>query len=434
MLEPGRKISAASISQISSRTATRTPSRGLSRTSPRVAVRIPSRIPSRAPVSGPRVAPRGAGAPPIPVTTPRHILVSLLCPIGDTLLATPALAALRRAYPEAEIAVLVSAGNTGILDGNSDITRRILVPMPGAGAKLARYASAVHALSKERTKYDLVVNFSAAGTIVTRLAGLTGSRLFLRMPPFWWLVGGRSRAYSARHTIDQYLHTLAPVLPQPVEASERMPRLTLTIHDRSAARRLLREHGLSPSSLLVTMHVGGDGFDGRKRWSVERFVAVAKHLIETCGAHVLLIGGKAEVPLAEEALAQLPTGATMLAGKTSLMVTAALIEQSTLFIGNDSGPLHIAAAVGTPAVGIFGPSNWQQFAPVGKKGYRQRVVHSDLPCSPCFHFVGNDPWWYRNPCQSQACLHAIQPSHVVDAARDLLREIEGDETSEPALD
>ncbi|MBF6591559.1 MAG: glycosyltransferase family 9 protein, partial [Ktedonobacterales bacterium] len=146
------------------------------------------------------------------------------------------------------------------------------------------------------------------------------------------------------------------------------------------------------------------------------------HLIERCDAAVLLIGGKDDLPLAEETAALSPHGMTILAGRTSLKVTAALIEQSTLFIGNDSGPLHIAAAVGTPAVGIFGPSDWQQFQPVGKQGYRQRVIHSDLPCSPCFRFVGSDPWWYRNPCYSRACLEAISPQSVIAAAVELLEE------------
>lgn len=421
VLDRGSNLSAASIMPSTARSI----------------ARAERRSSARAPLSGP-IAPIRVARESRPKanasTAARHILVSLLCPIGDTLLATPALAALRRAYPRAEITVLVSASNTGILDGNPDITRRILVPAPGDGPQLARFLAAVRALSQERQKYDLVINLSAAGTIVTRLAGLSAPRHHLRMPPFWWLIGGRSRSFSSRHTIDQYLHAIAPLLPHSVTEAERTPRLSLTIRDRSAARRVLREHGLSPSSLLVTVHVGGDGFGGRKRWSVERFAAVARHLIEECDAHVLLIGGKAEVPLAEEARALLPEGATVLAGKTPLMVTAALIEQSTLFIGNDSGPLHIAAAVGTPAVGIFGPSNWRQFEPVGRAGYRQRTVHSNLPCSPCFHFVGNDPWWYRNPCQSQACLHAIKPEHVIDAARALLCEIDGDENTDRIAD
>ncbi|HEX6122069.1 MAG TPA: glycosyltransferase family 9 protein, partial [Ktedonobacterales bacterium] len=188
----------------------------------------------------------------------------------------------------------------------------------------------------------------------------------------------------------------------------------------SAARRVLREHRLSPSTALVTMHVGGEGFEGRKRWAPERFAEVGNGLVERCNAQVLLIGGRDDRALAEQTAALMPRGATVLAGATPLKVTAALIEQSTLFIGNDSGPLHMAAAVNTPAVGIFGPSDWRQFQPIGKPGYQQRVVHSNLPCSPCFRFVGNDPWWYRNPCHSRACLEAISPQQVLDAALALL--------------
>ena len=90
---------------------------------------------------------------------------------------------------------------------------------------------------------------------------------------------------------------------------------------------------------------------------------------------------------------------------------------SALFIGNDSCPLHIAAAVGTPAVGIFGPSNYEQFRPIGKHTYRQRVVHSNLPCSPCFHFIGNDAPWVPNTCYSFACMKAISSRDVIAGGR-----------------
>lgn len=353
---------------------------------------------------------------------PTHILVAMLCPIGDTLLATPALAAVRHRFPDATITIVVSASNAGILDGNADYDRRVLVPAPGEGPTAARFTAAVRLLRGERAQYDLVVSFSAAGTMVARLAGLGGPRVRLSMPPLWWLIGGHSRSFRARHTIDQYLYAVRPLLDHAPTAEERAPRLQLSIHDRSAARRLLREHGLSPSTVLVAMHVGGEGFDGRKRWATERFAEVASGLVERYRAHVLLIGGKDDLALAEQTAARLPQNATVLAGRAPLKVTAALIEQSAIFIGNDSGPLHIAAAVGTPAVGIFGPSDWRQFQPVGKKGYHQRVIHSDLPCSPCFHFVGNDPWWYHNPCYSRACLEAIAPGQVLAAALDLLAE------------
>jgi ADP-heptose:LPS heptosyltransferase len=147
---------------------------------------------------------------------------------------------------------------------------------------------------------------------------------------------------------------------------------------------------------------------------------VANALIERFDAHVLLIGGKVDMPLAERTAALIPHGATVLAGSTPLKVTAALIEAATIFVGNDSAPLHMAAAVGTSAVGIFGPSDWNEFHPVGKTGYQHRVVHSNLACSPCFRFLGNDAPWVPNTCYSRACLKAITPQHVMDAASELL--------------
>lgn len=356
----------------------------------------------------------------IDVREPQHILVSLLSPIGDTLLATPALAALRRRFPDASLTVIVSASNAGILEGNPDVTDRILVPPQGKGPTLLRFARAMRAINRTREKYDLVVSLSAASSFVTFVSGLAGNQYKLSSPPLWWLIGGHSAAYRARHTIDQYLLAIAPLVKPPRSDDDRVPRLFLTLQDRSAARRLLRAHGLAPTKLLVAMHVGGDGFNGRKRWAPKRFAEVANALIERFDAHVLLIGGKVDLPIAERTAALIPHGATVLAGSTPLKVTAALIEESTLFIGNDSAPMHMAAAVGTPAIGIFGPSDWNEFHPVGKTGYKHRVVHSNLACSPCFRFLGNDAPWIPNACYSRACLKAITPQQVMDAATELL--------------
>ena len=367
----------------------------------------------------PRRDTRSIGAP-----DPQHILVSLLCPIGDTLLATPALAALRRRYPNASLTVIVSASNVGILEGNPDVTDYIFVPPAGNGPTLLRFAQAMRAINRIRDKYDLVVSLSAASTFVTFVSGLPGHHYKLQSPPLWWLIGGHSANYRARHTIDQYLLTIAPLVDPPRSDDDRVPRLYLTLQDRSAARRLLRANGLAPTKLLIAMHVGGDGFNGRKRWAPKRFAEVANALIERFDAHVLLIGGKIDVPLAERTAALIPHGATILAGSTPLKVTAALIEEATLFIGNDSAPLHMAAAVGTPAVGIFGPSDWNEFHPVGKIGYQHRVVHSNLACSPCFRFLGNDAPWIPNTCYSRACLKAITPQHVMEAATELLAQRE----------
>lgn len=361
---------------------------------------------------------------------PREILVTALCPIGDTLFLTPALALLRRRFPCARVTVVVSPKNEGILAGNPDVDDRILAPERGSATEAARFARGVLRVSQERP--DLIINFSAAGSIVSTLAGLRGPRLGLQTPPFWALTGARDQEYRDRHAIDQYFKVIEPLVDTPLSAEERAPRFYLTPESRREARDLLRIAGARPGDTIITMHVGGDGFNGRKRWAPGRFARVANTLIERFNARIFLIGGGADIPMSEETAARITGPVRLLAGKTSLKVTGALIEASALFIGNDSSPLHIAAAVGAPSIGVFGPSDWTEFKPVGRPGYRGRVVHSDLPCSPCFRFVGAAPLWHINTCYSYACLKAIDAREVIDAAIDLLEVPASTREREPA--
>jgi lipopolysaccharide heptosyltransferase II len=351
---------------------------------------------------------------------PASILVSTLLPIGDTLFVTPALAALRRQFPWAKITILVSRSNAGILTHNPSFDHMIVLNANSSENRMRNLARGINAL--RQSKYDLILNLSPVGKLVLMMAGLTQKQLHVDMPPLWWLIGGHSETYRSRHAVDQYLQVIEPILSQPLTEEERQPRLYLTARDRSSARRKLRDWGLSPANLLITMHVGGEGFNGRKRWSASRFADVANHLVDRFNAHILLIGGKDDQQLCDDVMNTTSRNVTPVAGLTSLRESAALIEMSALFIGNDSCPLHIAAAVGTPAVGIFGPSNYEQFRPIGRHSYRQRVVRANLPCSPCFHFIGNDAPWVPNTCYSFACLKAISSESVIQAALELLQD------------
>ncbi|HEV2235582.1 MAG TPA: glycosyltransferase family 9 protein [Ktedonobacterales bacterium] len=360
----------------------------------------------------------GMSAPRRLATNPERILVGLLCPIGDTLFATPALAALRRRFPNAHITALVSRSNTGILDGNPALDARIICDEGREESGLVgvmRHAGAI-----KRSQYDLMVNISPSTSFIGYLARVP-DRMNLTFPRHWWLMGGHHTPYRSQHAAEHYLDLIRPLLGDDLTAEERQPRIYLAASHRTAARRLLREAGLTPANPLVTMHVGADGFRGRKRWSTARFARVGTALVRRFGMHVLLVGGPGDRELGEAVVAAMRGGVTNLAGRTSLMETAALIERSTLFIGNDSCPLHIAAAVGTPAVGIYGPSNVEQFRPLGGPRHRQRVVQSNLPCSPCYHFVGTDAPWVPNLCHSYACLKAINADDVIAAAASLLR-------------
>jgi ADP-heptose:LPS heptosyltransferase len=351
---------------------------------------------------------------------PREILVTAICPIGDTLFLTPALALLRRRYSRARITAVVSPRNKDVLIDNPNVDSLLIATEPVGLVGQQAFWRGVRAIS--RTSPDLIIHFSVAGQIVARLAGLRAPSLGLQFPEHWWLHGARSDdAYRKRHAVDHYFKVIEPVAPAPQAIEDRLPRFGLSAEDRKKARALLSSAGAGPSDIIVTMHTGGDGFNGRKRWAPRRFAQVANGLVERFNAHIVLIGGTVERPMSEEAASLIQGRVQMLAGKTSLKVTGALIEASAVFIGNDSSPLHIAAAVGAPSVGIYGPSDWQEFHPIAPPGYRGRVMHSDLPCAPCFRFIGNAAPWQANLCYTFACLKEISAPSVLEAATELLR-------------
>ncbi|HEY7357134.1 MAG TPA: glycosyltransferase family 9 protein [Ktedonobacterales bacterium] len=350
---------------------------------------------------------------------PRKILATLLCPLGDTLLATPALYALRRHFPSAQIVGLTNRSNYGIVEGNPDLDALVQVNPPGAGLEWARVARVLYQLRREQ--FDMIVNFSTLGQVLTSISG-GKNHIAFPMPRYWWLRSTNDEKFVGGHAVDRYLSVVNTVgVPELSDASERTPRLYLSGKDRAVARSILRQGGISPQDVVVTIHPGGEGFQRRKQWATDRFTAVARRLMEQYQAKIVIVGGPTDKSLAETIAAQLPIAPLDATGQATLKQTAALIEASTLFIGNDSCPLHMAGAVGTAAIGIFGPSNIQQFHPVGQPGFRFLAAHRDLPCSPCFHFVGNRPPWQVNLCYSRQCLKAISPEDVLASAHELLQ-------------
>lgn len=350
---------------------------------------------------------------------PRKILATLLCPLGDTLLATPALHALRQHFPSAHIVGLTNRNNSGILEGNPDLDALVQVNPPGAGLEWARVARVLYHLRREQ--FDMIINFSTLGQVLTSISG-GKQHINFPMPRYWWLRTTSDEKFVGGHAIDRYLYVVNKVgVPLLTDASERTPRLYLSGKDRAVARSILRKGGITPQDVVVTIHPGGEGFQRRKQWATDRFAAVARRLMEQYQAKIVIVGGPTDKSLAEAIAAQLPIAPLDATGQATLKQTAALIEASTLFIGNDSCPLHMAGAVGTAAIGIFGPSNIQQFHPVGQPGFRFVAAHRDLPCSPCFHFVGNRPPWQVNLCYSRRCLKAISPEDVLASAHELLQ-------------
>ena len=342
------------------------------------------------------------------VRAPRRQLLLTLLPIGDTLFATPTIRALRRGHPRAHITALVYPSNAGILAGNPDIDSLILHPTGGDFPGWPAYLRFLWGLNHRH--FDLLVQFGPAQWWLTQLIRPHRRR---RVPfPFWrWFLPGGSRPWRWRHAVSSYATSLSPeerllVPPGPV--------LTLRERDRAwIASTFAGSHGP-----LIALHPGGEGFRGMKRWPLSRFLALAVALQRRYPATIVVLGGKDELEHAERLVAGVP-GALSLAGRLDLGQTLAVLERCMLFVGNDSAPLHMAAALGIPTVGIFGPTDPTNFRP---RGVRVRIVRSDLACSPCFHFVGSRPVWAGSRCRVPSCLHAISTRAVLAAVADLVGE------------
>jgi len=338
----------------------------------------------------------------------RNILLILLAPIGDTLFATPAIRTLRRVYPSARLSALVWDRNRAVLENNPDVDRLIV------------FKSSPRFFRELRgQRFDLAVHFAPFHDYFALLAGIP-RHLELPVPWLFWLLPHRNRRWQRLHARDHYLEVLRPL---GLRANDSRLVLKVSGRQEAFAERYLTEQGHRPGDLLVGIHAGGSGFKGAKRWSPQGLAWVAREVQRgrrgpTRTASRLVFFGHAQDRALARAVVEagVPDGFIDTCGHVSLSETIGLLGRLDLFVGNDSGPLHLAAALGVPVVGIYGPTNVMNFHPIGP---HVRAVFGAMPCPANYGFIGTRPVWSRHECEGE-CLASIDPEHVLAAARDLL--------------
>jgi ADP-heptose:LPS heptosyltransferase len=368
-----------------------------------------------------------------------HILVVKLATIGDLLLATPALRALRETYPRARIDLLVTPASAGLLDGWEVIDRLIvldkyLFDYPQQLLKNPRNLLRLRPLWRELRDghYDAVLLMHH----LTLFFGRLKHQLLMRATGAKWRVGldnghgwflnvrVKDKGFGAMHEAEYNL-----ALAEAVGAATSDKRLTVPINAEECqqARQLLYGDGPADSIVrpIIAMHPGSGGYSMARRWAPERFAQLADTLFrDTCG-QLILMGGPEEAALHQQIMVMMQSGMPVrsFAGKGSIRVAAAVLEQVDLFVGNDAGPMHLATAVGTPTIAIFGLTNSQAWGPYtgGTPGQQAVVVKLDLPCMPCF-YRGHDLGTPEG-CMTRDCLAMLGVDPVAVAARRLLRNV-----------
>jgi heptosyltransferase II len=214
-----------------------------------------------------------------------------------------------------------------------------------------------------------------------------------------------SPAILERHEVEYYLCLLDGLgIPRPAPASLK---LTVTEGEREAMAARLARLGIERGAPIVTVNPGAT-YGSAKRWYPDRFAAVAETLSGEWSARVVVVGSTGEAPLAGEIEAAMRKPAVNLAGKTTVRELMAILSLSSFLVTNDSGPMHIGAALGVPLVAIFGPTDWRRTSPWSPLA---KVVRVEIDCSPC----------RRRVCdRGHECMLGVTPEMVVDAARQLL--------------
>jgi heptosyltransferase-2 len=304
--------------------------------------------------------------------------------VGDAVMTVPALRELRRVLPGAHITLVTRAWAEGIFAG-ADFIDELLV-----GGGTARGAGAVWNEAREwrRRRFDLSLLFpnafapalvAALARVPTRVGYATQGRGLLlthALPAPEW----RRR----RHEVFYYLNVVAELEKllrgtTPGDQTEPSPSLAVSDARRQAAHALLRGYGVRLDRPLVALCPGSTN-SRAKRWPAERFAALADALVEKTGAEVMLIGAGEESEVAEEVSKLMRNRPLVLTGKTDLGQMVSLLNVADLLVTNDTGPAHIAAAVGSPVVVIFGPTNPSTTRPLSPLA---EIVRQPPDCAPC---------------------------------------------------
>jgi len=330
----------------------------------------------------------------------QNILVIKLRYLGDVLLATPVFRALRDRFPGARLTAAVNRGTEDMLKGNPDIDEILIVERAGLAGQF-RFIRELR-----RRKFDCVVDLTD-GDRSALLAFCSGApvRIGLNEEHRWRGLLATTVVKPGVGAVHRIEHDLDTLRPLGIEPKAGRPALHISRDEEAEAARQLDDiagESLSSGAKPLVMFQPGARY-WFKAWPAERFAVLADRLVDKHGCRVLIGGDPRERELAETIRAQAQSKPVVLAGRTTVRQYAAMLKRCALFVGNDNGPMHMAAALGVPVVALFGPSNPDEWGP---RGGRVEVLYKGLDCRACFH-----PTCTRG---EQSCMKQITVEEVLD--------------------
>ncbi len=350
-----------------------------------------------------------------------RILVVKAAGIGDLILAVPALRALRAKVPESKIDLLVTPKCSQLFKHSPYVDDIYVIQTQGmmnriTVSNLWNILRTVYVLRKKN--YDFLINlyhlFSDRGASRMKLlCKAIGANLTLGRN-----TDGRGTFYDVsikdswgdpefdqRHEVELNLDVVRLL---GAEDPGRGLEFRIGDEERSCIQRLLARQGLQEKrGTCIVLNVGGDA--PYKQWPEEYFAALGDLLTQKLSAQLFIVGGEGDRSVADRVISKMKHKPVDFAGKLNILELAALLERCDLMVTNDTGPMHLAAAVGRPVVALFGPGKPGRYSPYGPQGFHV-VVHHPITCSPCTEFE----------CEERTCMKKILPQEVFQKVVDRL--------------
>lgn len=335
----------------------------------------------------------------------RNILVVSSTAIGDTLLSTPAIRAVRERYPEAKIVAHFNIKNMELFENNPYIDS--IIPYYGGYRKFF-----MTVLEFRRRHFDLVLIFHGNEPQATPMAYLSGARFIMKSPipkEYGFLLSNKENGFEDPRQQHAIINRLKTASFAGCKGENREMVLVADEGDRSAAASCLTRLGVAGNAILIGLQAGAA--TPYKMWPGEKFIELGKRLVQmNPDIRILLVGSPREKKLCASVARAIGERAYSVAGEVSLKALRGLIEKMSLLVTNDTGAMHMAIALKTKTVSIFCPTSPGGVGPI-QDLQLHRVVYKDKPCSPCV----------TKKCMRPFCMDMIQVDEVYDAAKEILQ-------------
>lgn len=339
---------------------------------------------------------------------PKNILVRMPNWLGDVVMAMPVLEDLRHFWGDAKITAMCQSNVSPLLAEDPHIDEILSYKKPSGWIHRHQHLSIIDQLKKGH--YDLGIlltnSFSSAwwfwrGHVENRIGykGNFRNILLNQAVPF-------PPNIEKQHLVITYKMLLNPL---GIPLSDTPPKLYLTSQEKQSAREMLQSKGIDVQRDIVIGINPGAAYGSAKCWPPDRFKQLTFKLLETPNVRIVYFGDQAGAPVVNDICKGMPEQVVNLAGKTTLRELVSLINSCSIFLTNDSGPMHIASALGVKLLALFGSTSDVKTGP-----YQQgKIIHKHVECSPC----------YKRVCPIDfRCMKRIEVDEVFQELQTLIKE------------